>query len=122
MPGRSRTVEIEDLVGSRVVDAEGRTLGHVVDVLVTGLPRPEVVALALGAGAWLARLEVDSPVLRLLRRSRRVKVVPWRHVRSARGSTIQLKPGWEAESQEVDIDEPVIRQPARSQERRRASR
>jgi sporulation protein YlmC with PRC-barrel domain len=117
-----RTIEIEDLVGGRVVDAEGRTLGHVVDVLVTGLPRPEVVALALGAGAWLARLEVDSPLLRLLRRSRRVKVVPWRHVDAVEDRRmIKLKPGWEAESEEIDVDEPVVRQ-ERSQDRRRATR
>lgn len=125
MTGRKRTIEIEDLVGGRVVDAGGRTLGRVVDVLVTGLPEPEVVALALGAGAWLARLEVDSPLLRLLRRPRRVKVVPWRHVASVEGrTTIELKPGWEAESEDVDVDEPVIRrrQPVRSQDRRSASR
>ncbi|HXM56195.1 MAG TPA: hypothetical protein VOB72_12460 [Candidatus Dormibacteraeota bacterium] len=124
-----RRIEIEDLVGGRVVDAEGRTQGHVVDILVTGLPRPEVVALALGASAWLGRLEVDSPLRRLLRRTR-VKVVPWRHVAEVEGrTTIRLKPGWEAEAEDLEIDEPEVRrrgrggrQPRASQERRSASR
>lgn len=126
MAGRTRRIEIEDLIGGSVLDAEGRKLGRVVDVLVTGLPRPEVVALALGAGAWLARLELDSPLLRLLRplrrRPRLVKVVPWRHVAAVENRvTIRLKPGWEAESEEIDMDEPVVRQP-RSRARRRATR
>jgi sporulation protein YlmC with PRC-barrel domain len=102
-----RTIDIEDLVGGRVIDAEGRSQGHVVDVLVTGLPRPEVVALALGPSAWLARLEVDSPLRRLLRRTK-VKVVPWRHVAALEDrTTIRLKPGWEAEAEDLEIDEPV---------------
>jgi sporulation protein YlmC with PRC-barrel domain len=106
-----RTLEIEDLVGGRVVDAEGRDQGRVVDVLMTGLPRPEVVALALGPSAWLSRLELGSPLHRLLARTR-VKVVPWRHVAAVEGrTTIRLKPGWEAEARDLEIDEPEARSP-----------
>jgi sporulation protein YlmC with PRC-barrel domain len=119
----SRTIEIEDLVGNRVVDAEGRSQGHVVDVLITSLPRPEVVALVLGANAWLARLEVDSPLRKLLRRHR-VRVVPWRHVASVEDRVlIRLKPGWEAETEDIDVADPEeAGQRRASHARRSASR
>ena len=98
MSDRVRTIEIEDLVGSRVVDADGERVGHVVDLLLSGLPRPEVAGLAVGSAAWLSRLELDDATRRLLGRPP-VRVVAWRHVDGIdERRVIRLRRGWSYEA------------------------
>ena len=83
----SRTLRIADIVGSRIVDADGKRLGRVVDLELDARGR-EVTALVLGRSAWLHRLHLQ----RLLRRHRAQRV-KWSSVATFEGGTIRLKEG-----------------------------
>lgn len=54
-----RAIRIDDLISSRVIDADGRSLGKVVDVCVTADGRYEVLELLVGSSGWLSRLDLD---------------------------------------------------------------
>jgi sporulation protein YlmC with PRC-barrel domain len=69
---RPRRVYLADLIGSPVIDGEGRRAGHVVDLLVD--ERYRVTAVLLGPHAWAQRLHVG----RLWRGAPRT--VPWDRV------------------------------------------
>jgi sporulation protein YlmC with PRC-barrel domain len=66
--GRRASVYLaRDLMGRRVADASGRTVGNVIDVEI----RPvrdglRVVALDLGRHGWLDRLNIIRPLVRRL--------------------------------------------------------
>jgi sporulation protein YlmC with PRC-barrel domain len=83
----SRTLRIADLVGSRIVDADGRRLGRVVD-LELDARGGDVGALVLGRYAWLHRLHLG----RLLKRGR-TQGVKWSSVAEFERGEVRLKPG-----------------------------
>jgi hypothetical protein len=56
MTGRSRHVRMADIVGSRVLDAEGKSRGHVIDLEVSSAMK--VQSIAVGTRAWMHRLHL----------------------------------------------------------------
>ena len=89
MSARSRPVRISDLVSSKVVDADGRDLGKVVDIRVSADGRYEVLELLVGSTGWLNRLNLarlfqDIPIREPAR-------IPWSTVDRFAHATIHLK-------------------------------
>jgi PRC-barrel domain len=60
---QARKVRVADLVGSRIVDSDGRIIGRVVDLAVTDGPPYRLTEILSSGWEWLDRLEV----LRLFR-------------------------------------------------------
>jgi sporulation protein YlmC with PRC-barrel domain len=88
-----RTVSIADLVGSRVVLADGTRLGPVVDLEVTRGPEFRVTNLLIGTSAWLYRLDIHRLRIPLLGPRRKPLKVPWSAVAQCDAFTVTLKPG-----------------------------
>ena len=87
------TMYIEDLIGSEIVTAEGKHLGHVVDVQVTGGPIYEVTALIFGEVAWLYRYHVLQPFARAFGLHLKPHTVLWDSVERCEHHRVMLKPG-----------------------------
>ena len=51
-------LRISDLLNCKIVTAEGKFVGHVVDIQLTPGPEYRVTALLFGQHAWLHRLHV----------------------------------------------------------------
>lgn len=100
-------MHLEDLIGSPVRLPEGGSLGHVVDVYLTGLPKPEIVGLAVGPRAWLPRLHLHTGLSGVLMRARRVQVVRWSAVAGYRDFAVHLKRGWRSHLREVSVEDLV---------------
>lgn len=52
-------LRIGDLISSRVIDADGRNLGKVVDVRVSADGRYQMLELLVGSSGWLDRLNLE---------------------------------------------------------------
>lgn len=87
----ARTIRIGDLIGSRVVTAEGQTIGRVAEVRATRQPPHRVTELDLGPTGWLERLNVTALVGR--GRAGDPQRLPWDAVARFEGGVIVLKPG-----------------------------
>lgn len=99
----SRTIiRIEDLIGSKIVTADGRKLGSVVDIHITREREPEVIALVYGRLAWLYRFGVLYPFSHLLHLKFHPYTVPWSAVEKFEHLTITLKPGFEEKEWEEE--------------------
>jgi sporulation protein YlmC with PRC-barrel domain len=96
MAGRPSRVHIAEIVGSRVVTADGHAIGRVVEVRVTKHPPHRVTGLDLGPAAWLERLNVAAFIGGWHRRTQ-PRRVPWEAVDRVDRATITLKPGREVE-------------------------
>ena len=83
---------VADLVGSTVVDADGRRLGRVVDVAATATPPHRLLELEIGVSAWLDRLNVTALGKRGRFPSARRRI-PWSQVERIEGFTIHLASG-----------------------------
>lgn len=87
-------ITIEDLVGSRIVTATGKHVGHVVEVRVTPSPDYCIIELEFGRYGWLDRLNI----LRLIHGKYRPIVeserISWDAVASFERFTVTLKPGY----------------------------
>jgi hypothetical protein len=95
----AKTLRIGDLLGSKVVTAEGKTLDHMVDIEITHSPEQEVTALVYGTHGWLYRWHVLYPFAQKFGLSVESYKVPWNAVESFEDFTVKLKPGWEPKSQ-----------------------
>lgn len=97
MKGMPSKMFIEDLIGSKVVTAEGQPLGRVVDIQITAGPYYEVIALILGEVAWLYRFNVLQPFVRRFGLHLKPHVILWDAVKTFERFTVTLKPGmtWE---------------------------
>lgn len=95
MTARPATIYIADLVGSKIVTAEGRTIGRVIDLRVTPGPEYRVIALECGLSGWLHRLHVLRRVAMLLPRQGEPRVIPWEDVARYDRYVVALKPGRE---------------------------
>jgi hypothetical protein len=87
-----RVIHIEDLIDSRAVTADGRRLGHIVDVLVSADGQYRVLALELGRYGWLDRLDMLRPLARYLGGRPQPRIVPWEDVRSFERFTVCVEP------------------------------
>lgn len=91
----SKTLFIGDVLGSKIVTAEGRRIGHVVDIECTPGREQTVAALVFGKHGWLYRWRVvhpftEKPGLRI-----EPDTLPWDAVESFEHFTVKLKPGRE---------------------------
>jgi sporulation protein YlmC with PRC-barrel domain len=89
MTSLERGLRIGDLISSRVIDADGRNLGKVVDIRVTADGRYDVLELLVGSSGWLDRLNLG----RLFRDIdiREPDHIPWNRVDRFENATIYLK-------------------------------
>lgn len=85
------TMRLADLIGSRVVAADGTKLGHVVDLVVSRDEGYRVIALDVGAMAWLDRLDMTKATSAFESRRER-RQIPWEHVDRFERLTVHLKP------------------------------
>jgi sporulation protein YlmC with PRC-barrel domain len=88
-----RTLYIEDLIGSKIVTAEGKHIGHVVDLQFTGGPEYEVTALVFGEPAWLYRYDVLEAFTKTFGVYLKPHTVPWNAVERFEHFVVTLKPG-----------------------------
>src|SRR5918911_239643 len=95
MPDARTTLTIEDLVGSKVVTAEGKQVGRVIEVQVTPGPEYRVIALEVGLSAWLARLHLLGRLGALRGTDIKPRTVSWDDVDRYERFTVTLKPGRE---------------------------
>ena len=93
MTAHARTIFIEDLLSSRIVTAEGRKVGRVVDLELARGPGYKVTAILMGTFGWLDRLHVIGPAARFLRRAPKPKSIPWDEVEKFEGFVVTLKAG-----------------------------
>ena len=87
----ARPIHLADLIGARVVDADGERLGHVVDLEV-GARNHRVKAIELGRYGWLDRYHVLRVARRRTGQSHRPSQVAWSDVERFDGS-VRLKRG-----------------------------
>ena len=87
---------IADLVGSKIVTAEGKRVGRVVDIQISLGPEHEVSALIFGEYAWLYRFHVLRPFARTFGLRHRPQIVPWSAVDRFERSVVTLKVGQES--------------------------
>ncbi|MEA2645942.1 MAG: hypothetical protein QOE92_1025 [Chloroflexota bacterium] len=90
MSPRPRTVRIADLVGSRIIDADGHSIGRVIDLAVTDGPPYRLTEILSGPWEWLDRLEVLGVLSRHLRGHPDARHVPWEDVKSFDGRVVRL--------------------------------
>lgn len=88
----SRKMLIGDLISSKVVTADGKKVGRVVDVEVSAGPEYRVIGLDYGLHAWLYRVHVLRPLTRLLSGHEEPCTIPWDAVDRFENWTIWLKP------------------------------
>jgi len=91
------TISIADLIGSKIVTAEGKKIGHVVDIEVTHGPVYEVTGLVFGRYAWLYRFDVLYPFAKAFGLDVEPDTIPWHAVEHFEQFTVILKPGHEHE-------------------------
>jgi sporulation protein YlmC with PRC-barrel domain len=91
------TISIADLIGSKIVTAEGKKIGHVVDIEVTHGPVYEVTGLVFGRYAWLYRFDVLYPFARAFGLDVEPDTIPWHAVERFEQLKVILKPGREHE-------------------------
>jgi sporulation protein YlmC with PRC-barrel domain len=94
-------VRIEDLIGSKIVTAEGKQVGHVVDIRITHKHEPQVIALVYGESGWLYRLGVFHPFFEALNLKFKPYTVSWQDVEKFEHLTVTLKPGYQKSQGEV---------------------
>ena len=91
------TISIADLIGSKIVTADGKKVGHVVDIEVTRGSEYEVTGLVFGRYAWLYRFDVLYPFARAFGLDVEPDTIPWHAVERFEHLTVILKPGYEHE-------------------------
>ena len=94
MQAKQSKLYIGNILGKKIVTAEGKTIGHVADIQLSPAPEYAVVALIFGRRGWLFRLHVLNPFASLEKRNRKPKTVPWDAVDRIEGGIVILKPGY----------------------------
>ncbi|GLV56813.1 hypothetical protein KDH_36520 [Dictyobacter sp. S3.2.2.5] len=82
---------ISDLLGCKIVTAQGKVLGHVLDLMLTAAPEYRVRALMYGRSGLFHRLSVLSPFRKMAGVNPPCDTIPWHAVDSLEGSLIRLK-------------------------------
>jgi hypothetical protein len=90
-----KILTIEDLVGSKVVTAEGKQVGRVIEVQVTPGPEYRVIAFDVGLSAWLDRLHLLGRLVALRGTDIKPRMASWDDVDRYERFTVILKPGRE---------------------------
>lgn len=103
MAKTSRTVFIEDIVGSKIVTADGKRIGRVTELLSTQDGSHEVIGLVYGRSAWLYRLHVLEPLAEKFGYGLEPHIVPWDAVDRFENFVVVLKAGSEKQAREGRI-------------------
>lgn len=94
MQAKQSKLYIGNILGKKIVSAEGKTIGHVADIQLSPAPGYTVVALIFGRRGWLFRLHVLNPFASAEKRTRKPKTVPWGAIDRIEGGAVILKPGY----------------------------
>jgi hypothetical protein len=95
---------IEELVGSKVVTAEGQQLGRVIEVQVTPGPEYRVIGLDVGLSAWLERLHLLGRLVALRGTDIKPRTASWDDVDRYERFTVTLKPGRELRESSTPLE------------------
>ena len=87
MSKQPRILSLEDLIGSKIVTADGKTVGHVVDIAVSS-DEMKVTHLLYGAAGVLDRINMVSAADQY--RPQGAKKVAWDAVADFDGTTVTL--------------------------------
>src|SRR5947207_2526778 len=90
-----KSLFLEDLLGSKIVTAEGKTIGHVVDIRITHGREYIVTALVFGQHGWLYRWHVLHSLAEKFGLRIEPNTIPWDVVERFECCTVTLKPGYE---------------------------
>ncbi|MBO0790877.1 MAG: PRC-barrel domain-containing protein [Ktedonobacteraceae bacterium] len=97
MKHSSPKVFLGDLLGSKIVTAEGETLGHVLDIQFTKKPTYQVKALMYGRGGLFHRLHVLNPFRKEPLPTPKSDTIPWEAVDSFKRPFVRLKAGFDVQ-------------------------
>src|SRR5581483_11626841 len=101
MERNGHKLRISDLLGCKIVTAEGKVVGHVADVQLTPGPEYRVTALLFGRRGWLYRLHVLNPLEERSSEPPELDRVSWEAIAHIKHGTIKLKEGYWPEKQLV---------------------
>jgi sporulation protein YlmC with PRC-barrel domain len=93
---------VSDLLGSKIVTAGGKVLGHVADLQLTRGPEYRVTGLIYGIGGWLFRLHVLNPFRGDHGERPQPQVIPWDPVESFEHPVVKLKRDYESKELHTD--------------------
>ena len=82
---------IENLLDKKIVTADGKTIGHVIDIQLSQDSKYRVIALMYGYHSLLYRLHVYEPVARAFHLHQKPKQIPWEAVKRVDQVAIWLK-------------------------------
>lgn len=88
------TLYLEDIIGSPILDANGKKLGRVVEIKITPQPPYRVTALLFGTSGWLRRLAVLAPFDKLFGEPTKPSEIEWEAIESFENYKVKLKPGY----------------------------
>jgi len=89
--GKTATLRLEELLGKKIVTADGKPIGHVFDIQLSRDGEQRVTALMYGQKSLLYRLHVYVPVARAFRLKQQPKTIPWEAVEQVERSIVRLK-------------------------------
>lgn len=89
------TVSLAEIVGGKVVTAEGKKVGHIVEIRVSPGPEYRVQSLLLGRYGWLDRFDLLRSARSHLPRNPDPHIIPWDAVDRLEPNKVVLKPGRE---------------------------
>jgi sporulation protein YlmC with PRC-barrel domain len=104
MPDARKTVTMEDLVGSKLVTAEGKQVGRVTEVQVTPGPEYRVIGLDVGLTAWLERLHLLGRLVALRGTDIKPRTASWDDVDRYERFTVVLKPERELRESSATVE------------------
>lgn len=85
---------ISDVLGCKIITAEGKFIGHVADLRLTTGYTHKVTALYYGGIGWLHRWHVLYPFTELFGLRPEAGELPWEAIERFSEHKIHLKPGW----------------------------
>jgi len=85
------TLHIADLIGSKVVDADGTRRGSVVDVVVSQDSDLRLLELVIGRQGWIERLNMAN-VIRSFDSGHHPDRIPWERIGRIESGRITLAP------------------------------
>ena len=102
-----------NLIGARVIDDHGKTLGHVIDLEVDPERDFRVSAVELGRFGWLDRLRAARPIAHD-RLGGKLRIVAWRDIERYEDGKLLCRPGAQVQ-EKVPTDDASEPLPDRTQ-------
>ncbi len=89
------TLYVSDLLECKIVDANGKLIGHVADIQLTPAPEYRICAFFFGPRGWLHRLHVLNPFEKRQTSPAKPDKIPWEAIERIDPPIITLKSGIE---------------------------